>query len=143
MAEKGKSIWLKIIVVLLGIVAMLGIFQLQTFFPGNGLRQRVIRLAIEISAFVVVPLAAWVLRSPVWRSQGEKGILARRWIRLFVFLAVGLPIINFWLIPFIFRHPSLADPVSRLLLWAGDWLPVFVAIPIVAYSIWRQHRLHS
>ena len=138
-----KAGLLKTVVVVLGALGMLGIFQLQTFFPGNGLEQRVIRVAIEIAAFVVVPIVAWVLRSPLWRSPEKRGIPGMRWIRFFVLLVFGLPIIDFWLIPFIFRHPLLADPVSSFLSWAGDWLPVLVAVPIVAYSIWRQHRLHS
>src|SRR5579872_879649 len=127
-----KAALLKIVVIVLGILGMLGIFQLQVFFPGNGLEQRIIRVAIEIAAFVVVPIVARVLRSPLWRSPGTKRIQGMRWIIFFSLLIFGLPVIDFWLIPFIFRHPSLASPVSRFVLRAGDWLPVFVAVPIVA-----------
>jgi hypothetical protein len=133
---KWKAGWLAGIVVLLG---MLGIFQLENFFPGNGLEQRVIRVAIDISALAVVPLVAWLWQSPLWRSPGERGI-PMRWIRFFAIAVLGFPIVAFWLIPFIFRHPSLANPVSRFVDWAGDWLPVFVAAPIVGYSIWRSRR---
>lgn len=133
-AEKGKMGWLKAVIVALG---MLGIFQLQTFFLGNDLKHKVIRVAIEIAAFAVLPIAVWA-----WRSSGEKRIPGMRWIAFFVLLIFGLPIIDFWLIPFIWRNPSLEGPVSRFVLLTGDWLPVFVAVPIVAYSIWR-HRLRS
>lgn len=130
--EKGKMGWLKAAVVAFG---MLGIFQLQTFFPENDLKHRVIRVAIEIAAFAVLPIAVWA-----WRSSGEKRIPGMRWIVFFVLLVFGLPIIDFVLIPFIWRHPSLESPVSRFVLRTDDWLPVLVAVPIVAYSIWR-HRL--
>lgn len=133
--EKRKMGWLRAAIIFLG---MLGIFQLQTFVPGNGLEQRIIRVAIEVAAIAVLPIVL-----SLWRSSGEKRIPGMRWIIFFVLIVFGMPITDFWLIPFIFRHPSLANPVSRFLLWAGDWLPVLVAVPIVAYSIWRQHRLHS
>lgn len=136
-ADKRKPGWLKGAVILLALLGMLGIFQLQTLFPGNGLGHRVIRVAIEIAAFIVLPIIAWV-----WHSIGER-FPRMRLVRFFVLLVLGLPIIDFWLIPFIFRHPSLANPVSRFLLWAGDWIPILVLVPIAAYSIWRQHRLHS
>jgi hypothetical protein len=110
-AGKANTGWLKAVVILLGMFGMLGIFQLQTFFPGTGFGQRVIRVAIEIAAFAVLPAVAWI-----WRLLGGKGISGIRWIYFFALLILGLPIIDFWLIPFIFRHPSIADPVSRFVL---------------------------
>lgn len=133
--EKWKIGWLKGVVILFG---MLGIFQLQTFFPGNGPGQKVIRVAIEIGAIAVLPVVL-----TLWPSSGEKRAPGMRWIIFFVLIVLGLPITDFWLIPLIWRHPSLEGPVSSFVLRAGDWLPVLVAVPIVAYSIWRQHRLHS
>jgi len=133
--EKWKTGWLKGVVIFLG---MLGIFQLQTFFPGNTIQQRVIRLAIEIAAIAVLPVVL-----SLWPSPRVKRSPKTRWIIFFVLIVFGMPITDFWLIPFIFRHPSLANPVSSFLSWAGDWIPIFVLVPIAAYSIWRQHRLHS
>jgi len=134
-ADNWKTGSLKALVIVVG---MLGIFQLQTYFPGNDLRQRVIRVAIEIAAIAVLPVVL-----TLWRSSGGKRIPRMRWIIFFVLIVFGMPITDFWLIPYIFRHPSLANPVSRFVLWAGDWIPIFVAVPFAAYSIWRQHRLHS
>lgn len=133
--EKWKTGWLKGVVIFLG---MLAIFQLQTFFPGNTIKQRVIRLAIEIAAVAVLPVVL-----SLWPSPRVKRSPKIRWVIFFALIVFGMPITDFWLIPFIFRHPSLANPVSSFLSWAGDWIPIFVLVPIAAYSIWRQHRLHS
>ena len=130
-----KTAWFKAVVIVLG---MLAVFQLQDFFPGSALRQRLIRVAIEIAAIAVLPVVL-----SLWRPSGNTRAPGLRWIVFIFVIAFGLPITDFWLIPFIWRHPSLEGPVSNLVFFAGDWIPVLVAIPIVAYSVWRQHRLHS
>jgi hypothetical protein len=122
-SEDRKFHWLDGVAVLFG---MLAVFQLEMFFPGMKARQMFPRTIIEILAFVPFAL--------VYRKR----LRPNKWAAFFVRLAGGLFAIDL-LFLFIFYDQAAWAIFGRFADWSGDWLPVFLALPIAVYSILKTY----
>lgn len=118
-SENRKFRWLDGVAALF---ALLAIFQMDIFFAGVGLRRMFMLTIIEFLAF-----AAFAM---VYRKHSR----SNKWASFFVKLAGGLLGIDL-LFLFIFNDQAAQTIFSRFADWSGDWLPVFLALPIAIPSI--------
>jgi hypothetical protein len=122
-SENRKSRWLDGLAVLF---AMLAVFQMDIFFAGVGLRRMFTLTMIEFLAF-----AAFAI---VYRKRSR----SNKWAAFFVRLAGGLFAMDL-LFLFIFNDQAAQTIFSRFVDWSGNWLPVFLALPIATYSILKTY----
>ncbi len=122
-SENRKFHWLDGIAVLF---AMLAVFQLDIFFAGLGFRRMFTLVTIEFLTFAAFAIA--------YRKRSR----SNKWAAFSVRLAGGLFAIDL-LFLFIFNDQAAQTIFSRFADWSGDWLPVFLALPIASYSILKTY----
>lgn len=122
-SENSMFRWLDGLAVLFALCA---VFQMDIFFAEVGFRRMLMLTMIE---FLVFAAFAIVYRK---RSRSNK------WAAFFVRLAGGLLAIDL-LFLFIFNDQAAQTIFSRFADWSGDWLPVFLALPIAIYSILKTY----
>jgi hypothetical protein len=127
--------WLKALPILL---VMVGIFLAEVFVSGEATQQKVIRMTIELAAFAALPIGY-----RLWFHEGGERISTRRWIVFFLVLIVGLPAVNFLLLPFLGSHPSIRRALAHFASSpAGESLPVLVFALTLIYAILKDRHSH-
>ncbi len=122
-SENRKFRWLDGIAVLF---ALLAVFQMDIFFAGVGPRRMFSLVMVEFLAFAAFAVA--------YRKRSR----SNKWAAFFVRLAGGLFAIDLLLL-FIFNDQAARTIFSRFADWSGNWLPVFLALPIAMYFILKTY----
>jgi hypothetical protein len=115
------------------ILVMAAVASSSTLVSGETTPQKLLRLAIYIAAFAVLPLG---LR--LWPSlSGRKHVALRRWIVFFAVLLLVYSAATFLLPSFFEKRPSIERLFS---LVEPEWYPAFVLpVVLVVYLLMKRY----